>query len=415
VRHLCALAAALALVALTGCSDTRDRSPRVIRLASAAPAGIKHDPAVAFFADRVARLSHGRLRVAVDERWAPGHEAQLLRDVARGAATLGWAHTSSLEQIGVRSFAALHAPMLVDGYDVEHAVMRGPLARQMLAGTRSVGLRGLALLSGPLSRLVGVGQAMRAPGDLRRLSFGVHGVVTGRSRIPQTTAVLATRALRAFREPMYHDFVDSFYTVPGRGSAAFEDDLDTLFFDRSGTRCSSRGSDCAALDPWVTTNVALWPRATVLVATPSRLHALAPNERAWIEKAASQAADYATTFGLRDEQLLVPELCAAGVRFARASRRDVAALRRALRTVDAQLDHRRRARRSTGSSGCEARQPATPRSRSRPGAIARGDRLAMRAACGPRSPTASTARGSPTPTCAGRVPTAPATAPGRRR
>jgi TRAP-type transport system periplasmic protein len=338
VRHLCAFAVASALVATTGCSHAGRSSTQTLRLASADPAGIEHDPAVSFFVDRVAKLSHGRLRIAVDERWAPGRERQLLLDVARGDAELGWAHTSSFEELGVRSFDALDAPMLVDGYGIERAVLQGPLATEMLTGTRSVGLHGLALLSGPVSRMVGVGQAMRKPEDLDHLGFGVHGVITGKTRIRQPTAALAAGALHAFRVPMFHDFVDALYGDPGGGAAAFEDDLDALFFDRYGGGCPSEGIDCGALDPWVTANVGLWPRTGVLVANPRRLQALPANERAWIEKAAAQAADFSTTLGRRQEQQLVPELCAAGVRFAATSPRDLAALRRALRTVYARLE-----------------------------------------------------------------------------
>jgi TRAP-type C4-dicarboxylate transport system substrate-binding protein len=344
VRHVCALAAALALVGVTGCSDSRHEPIETLRLASADPAGIEHDSAVAFFVDHVAKLSHGRLRIAVDERWAPGHDKQLLHDVARGQADLGWSHTSSFEEVGVRSFDALDAPMLMDDYAIERAVLRSSLATQMLAGTRAVGLHGLALLSGPLSRLVGVGQAIRKPEDLHHLSFGVHGAITGKSRIRQTTAVLATRALRAFSVPMYHDFVEGLYADPAGGAAAFEDDLDTIFFDRYGRGCRSEASDCRTVDPWVTANVVLWPRAAVLVANPRRLQALPANERAWIEQAASQAADYSTTLGHREEQRLVPELCAAGVRFATTSRRELAALRRALQEVYAQLERSPRTR-----------------------------------------------------------------------
>jgi TRAP-type transport system periplasmic protein len=344
VRHLCALAVALALVATTGCSNAGRRPTQTLRLASADPAGIEHDPAVSFFVDRVAKLSRGRLRIAVDEHWAPDHEKRLLLDVARGDADLGWSHTSSFEELGVRSFDALDAPMLVDGYGIERAVVQSPLAAEMLTGTRSVGLHGLALLSGPLSRMVGIGQAMRKPEDLVHLGFGVHGVITGRTRIQRPTAALTAQALHAFRVPMFHDFVDALYADPGGGAAAFEDDLDAVFFDRSGSGCRSEGPDCGALDPWVTANVVLWPRTGVLVANPRRLQALAANERAWIEKAASQAADFSTTLGHRQEQQLVPELCAAGVRFAATSPRDLAALRRALRTVYARLERSPRTR-----------------------------------------------------------------------
>src|SRR6185436_20677174 len=93
--------AALAAVAAAACggSGPRERA-HVLRLASADPAGIEHEPSVAFFARRVEALSHGRLRIAVDERWAGGgtaRETDLLRDVARGGADLGWAHTRSFD------------------------------------------------------------------------------------------------------------------------------------------------------------------------------------------------------------------------------------------------------------------------------------------------------------------------------
>jgi hypothetical protein len=296
---------------------------RTIRLASADPAGIAHDPAVSFFVDRVAKLSNGRLRIAVDERRAPGHEKQLLLDVAGGWDDLGWAHTSSFEEVGVRSFDALDAPMLVDGYRIERAVLRSSLAAQMLAGTRSVGLDGLALLSGPLSRLVGVGQAVRTPEDLRHLSFGVHGVITGKSRIPPTTAVLATRALRAFRVPMFHDFVEALYTGSGGGAAAFEDDLDTLFFDRYGGACGSEGPGCGALDPWVTANVVLWPRTAV----PRRESEQAPGaagQRACVDREGRVAGG-----GLLDDARL-PRRAATRPRVVRSGcslRDDVAARR----------------------------------------------------------------------------------------
>ena len=59
---------AIAALAFAGCGG--GSHPLVLRLASADPRGIEHEPAVGYFADRVERLSGGRLRVVVDERWA---------------------------------------------------------------------------------------------------------------------------------------------------------------------------------------------------------------------------------------------------------------------------------------------------------------------------------------------------------
>jgi Bacterial extracellular solute-binding protein, family 7 len=145
----------------------------VLRLASADPAGIEHEPAVAFFIDRVAKLSKGRLRIAVDERRAPWHEVRVLQDVARGEADLGWAHTRTFDNVGVRSFVALDAPMLIDGYGAEHAVLRSSLATEMLAGTRSAGLHGLAVLSGDL-RSAGAHRARNRAGTATLTLRGGH-------------------------------------------------------------------------------------------------------------------------------------------------------------------------------------------------------------------------------------------------
>ena len=107
------------------------------------PAGIEHDPAVEFFVSAVARLSGGRLRIEVENypRGPDGSvdEAGVLRAVAGGEADLGWAHTGSFDAVGVHTFDALDAPMLIDNYSSEAAVIRSHVAQQMLAGVRGSG------------------------------------------------------------------------------------------------------------------------------------------------------------------------------------------------------------------------------------------------------------------------------------
>ena len=380
MRHMCALAAALALAAATGCTDARDGPERVLRLASADPAGIEHDPAVAFFVDRVARLSGGRLRIAVDERRAPWHERTVLRDVARGSAALGWAHTRSFEPLGVRSFVPFDAPMLIDSYNVERAVLRNPLATRMLAGTRSAGLRGLALLSGPLSRLVGVGGPLRGLADLRHLGIGLHDLVNVDGKHLHSAALFATSALHAFPEVMYPGILQEHYLGTHGARFAFEDDLDSVFFDRYTGDCRP---DCGAFDPSVSANVVLWPRPAVLVANPRTFAALAVRERSWIESAASQAARYAQTIGHDAEQRLVRELCAAGVRFSAMTPASVMSMRRAMRTAYAPLERSTPTRR------------AIRRIRSLRRAVPADPVLIVPAACRRPAPPVARARGGP--------------------
>jgi TRAP-type C4-dicarboxylate transport system substrate-binding protein len=334
-RALAALATVVALggAALSGCGGGGPRTRTVVlRMASADPRGIAHDPAVAFFIRRVAQLSHGRLRIALDERWgADGtpHEAGLLRAVARGAPALGWAHTRAFGEIGVSSFDALDAPMLVDRPSLEAAVVRSRLGQRMLRGVRSVGLEPVALLAGPLAHPVGTIAPLHAAGDFADRQFGVR---------PSPVAELAVRALRARPRPMTYDDINLLYVDVvhrPRPPAVFEDDLDSVFFDRVRGQCGP--PKCDVLRPWVTANVTLWPRAAVIVANPRRLRRLTTRQRAWVGAAAAAAARYSTTVADQDRRL-APELCAAGIRFTAASRAAVASLRRAWRPVYSRLE-----------------------------------------------------------------------------
>jgi TRAP-type transport system periplasmic protein len=327
--------AAVAALGLAGCGGG-GQHPRVLHMASADPLGIEHDPAVAFFADRVAQLSGGRLRIALDERWARGataREAALLRDVAHGRADLGWAHASSFDRIGVESFQALQAPLLVDRDSTQDAVIHSPLAAHMLAGTRSAGLEGLALLAGPLSRLVGVNRPLRDAGDLRGVLIAVHD---------SALAEDAVHALHSYPKRITATHTALLYvdTVSEPGPpGALEDDPDALFFDRYGGACRPQGAACDRVGPWLATNAALWPRTAVLVANPRRLGDLSKRERAWVTEAAKQAARYSTKRDGDDARVL-SELCAGGVRMTMAPRSALARLGRAWRPVYRRLEAR---------------------------------------------------------------------------
>jgi TRAP-type C4-dicarboxylate transport system substrate-binding protein len=344
-------------------------------MASADPRGIAHDPAVAFFVRRVAQLSHGRLRIVLDERWgADGtpHEAELLRAVARGA-DLGWARTRAFGEIGVRNFDALDAPMLIDRASVEAALVRSRLARRMLRGVRSAGLEPLALLAGPLAHPVGTIAPLRAALDFADRQFGVR---------PSPVAELAVRALRARPLPMTYENVELLYVNvvhEPRPPAAFEDDLDSVFFDRARGDCGP--PKCDPLRPWVTSNVTLWPRAAVIVANPKRWRRLAARQRAWLGAAAADAVRYSTTVADQDRGL-APELCAAGIRFTTASPAAVTALRRAWRPVYSRLE-------SNPSTRSMIRQLAALRARAAPNTAVPPCKSAPRAsgqARGVRSP-----------------------------
>jgi len=309
----------------------------LLRMESPDPAGIEHDPAVADFVSRVAQLSGGRLRIVVESyprgQDASVDEAGVLRAVAAGDADLGWAHTGSFDEVGVSAFDALDAPMLIDSYGSETAVIRSGLAKRMLAGVKPAGLAGLALLAGPLDRLVGTSTPLRAANDIRGHTFALR---------PSSVLRMAVRALGGDPSQLSYQLVSEYpglYVNAAQrpGPPAFlDDDLDSIFFDRYGGRCPTQAAGCETSRPWVMTDVVLGPDPEAIVANPGRLRRLSARQRSWLTHAAADAIAYSARVADQDDRL-VPELCAAGVRFSAASAVTLASLRHAWRPLYAAL------------------------------------------------------------------------------
>ena len=101
--------------------------------------GLGQLPAVEYFVDRVAELSDGRHpyqgRGRGTEDFAPGAEQQIVRDVSAGEVDLGWVGTRVFDTIGVENFAALTAPMLIDSYALQDAVIESGITDADASGT----------------------------------------------------------------------------------------------------------------------------------------------------------------------------------------------------------------------------------------------------------------------------------------
>ena len=96
------------------------------------------------------------------------------------------------------------------------------------------------------------------------------------------------------------------------------------------------GNGYAPLLPYLTVNVALWPRTAVLFANGAALSKLSDEQRGWIRLAATEAATYSlTTFG--DDQRVLALLCRQGSKLAAASPAQLAGLRKAVAPVYAAL------------------------------------------------------------------------------
>src|SRR5215470_2881337 len=206
-----ALAAlALAVAAASGCAGSAGGDKAggpagagtvVLRMASGSSLP---PPPVGDFIRRVLALSGGTVRIKVISHWgnfAPDNEAQVIHAVATGRADLGWAGSEAFDIVGVPGLRALSAPMLIDSYPLEKAVLQTAIPARMLAGLSQARLAGLAVLGDALRHPIAVRGPLLAPADWRGLSIGTY-----RSEIQeQAIRALGATPVVAFGPYRVHD------------------------------------------------------------------------------------------------------------------------------------------------------------------------------------------------------------------
>jgi TRAP-type C4-dicarboxylate transport system substrate-binding protein len=317
--------AVIAVVVAGGCGGgggTGDKAggsgePVVLRMANAY-GDLQTAPVVEQFVSQVEARSGGNLRIQVTSRWgdyADDAEQQVVRAVAAGKADLGWAGARVFDTIGVTSFQALQAPMLIDSYALEQAVAASDLPGQMLQGLDKVGVRGLGVLPDSLRKPIAVKHPVLGLGDWRGITFGTLKSA-GQA---QAIRSLGATPMEVFRRSRNEALLD------GRLQGL---EMDLFVYEHGGPVQPA---------PYVTANVTLWPQMDVLFANPSRLGALTGQQRGWLQQAAQDAAGRAAALADRDAQSL-KNACRSGARFATASPADLAALRGAFAPVYASLE-----------------------------------------------------------------------------
>jgi TRAP-type C4-dicarboxylate transport system substrate-binding protein len=290
--------------------------PVVLKLADAG-GDLEYTPALEYFVNRVNELSGGELRLDVIYGWgnfSADAEEQAVRDVEAGKADLTWAGTRAFDTLGVESFAALQAPMLIDSYAVQDAVVKSDIPSQMLRGLDRIGVVGLAVLAASLPKVIAVHEALLGPADWRGITFQAH-----RSQV-QADAI---RALGA-RPTDTLGGLDA-----GLENGTIQGFAKTLLAYQLNTT--------EHLAPYVTANVNLWPGTAVLLANPGSLSRLSDQQRGWLRQAAQDAVARSTSLVDHEEQI-VADVCRAGARFVNASDADLAALRQAFAPVFASLE-----------------------------------------------------------------------------
>jgi TRAP-type C4-dicarboxylate transport system substrate-binding protein len=321
------VALALAAATVVGCGSSAggDKAggngggPVVLRMAST-PFGLADVPPVAEFVRRVRALSGGTLQIKVNSNWgdyAPGAEAQVVRAVAAGTVDLGWAGSRVFDTLGVPGFQALSAPMLIDSYPLESAVLRSGIPDRMMAGLSKLRVAGLGVLGEQLRLPFSARRPLLAPADWRGVPFGTY-----RSGVQeQAIRTLGATPVVAFGMYRIHDLASG--QIQG-----FELDIGRYV----------RGDAGLAGTVYVTANVVLWPQFDVLVGNPRRLASLTSQQRGWLRQAAGDAARDSTALAAGAVAPDFRQACAVGARFVTATPADVAAMRKALSAVYQSLE-----------------------------------------------------------------------------
>jgi TRAP-type C4-dicarboxylate transport system substrate-binding protein len=308
----CSLAA-LAVMA-GGCTNAASpdkaggaEEPVVLRMANGY-SSLAYEPAVAYFVERVAELSDGALRIEVVNEWAnfaSDFEQQIIDDVATGEADLGWVGTRVFDTVDVSSFQALTAPMLIDSYPLQEAVIESDIPGQMLEGLDTLGVAGLAVLADGLRKPIAVDAPLLGPDDWKGITFQTFRS-EGQSEAIQSLGAEPTDVWETLDEGLASGDIQGF-------------EKNLLVYQINGM---------AGTAPYVTANVNLWPQTVAILADPDRLATLSDQNREWLSTAADDAVEVSS--GLADEDAAVVEsVCRSGARLANASEADLIALREA--------------------------------------------------------------------------------------
>jgi TRAP-type C4-dicarboxylate transport system substrate-binding protein len=316
-----AIGAAVALTAVAaGCAGAGDDraggKPELTALTLTMANGAGNRPVeLQPFADEVAHLSGGKVRIEFRDRWLgwPWRrpESAVIHDVAAGKVDLGWVGSRAWDDVGVSSFNALHAPLLVDSYALQAEVLESGIPGEMLKALEPLRLVGLGVLAGPLHKLLGVERRLRQPADFRGQRIGI------------TDSRVARESLRALGA-----------TAIALPAGARIGGLDGI--EQQVEAIEGNTYDAAA--KYLTTNINLWPRPLVLFMNEAAFAALEPAQRRVLREAVRHAlrkAFAATRSRERDEAAV---LCRRGLSFVVATPADISTLREALAPVYRELE-----------------------------------------------------------------------------
>jgi TRAP-type C4-dicarboxylate transport system substrate-binding protein len=274
-------------------------------LIMAQPNGSPPDQLVSW-AEEVSERSGGTLTIKFKNDWRIGDtdfESATIEDVRAGKVDLAWVGARVFDRVGVDSFQALLAPMLVDSHDLQAAVFEAGIPDQMLRGLDEIDLVGIGVLPGPMRKILGISEPFVEPADFAGKTIGLQD------------SALAADTLKALGA-----------TPRVAPSGADLDGLDAY----EQQLASIVGNRYYAEADYVTANVNLWPRPLVIVMGTEVLEGLAPSQQNALREAAADAIPAALDDSRAEDEEAVTILCREGMTLAMASDAAIASLRAAV-------------------------------------------------------------------------------------
>ena len=312
IRWTAAAVLAASAIALTACSGSssdkaggvEEAEPRVLTMAVQIDAN-----QMAAFAEDLSRLSGGTLEIEFKEGWRLAeakYEAGTLEDVKAGKVDMALVGARAFDSVGVTSFQALVAPLLIDSYDLEAKVFEEGLPEQMLADVERPDIVGVGVLPGPMRKMLGISKPFLSPEDFAGQAVGLQD-----SAVAEKTLV----ALGASPMPVPAE-------APLDGLDGYEQHLGSI-----------AGNSYDANAEYVTSNVNLWPRPLVIVMGSEAFESLTDEQRSALRAAAAAAVPEALAADREEDEEAADTLCRRGMTFATGSESDLAELRAALEPV----------------------------------------------------------------------------------
>jgi TRAP-type C4-dicarboxylate transport system substrate-binding protein len=289
---------------------TRTEQPLVLTLAN-------HEQGpedVMYWIEEVQRRSGGSLRIQVTNQWRDqeaDYDKGTIADVQAGKVQLAKVAARAYDTLGVHSFQALLAPLLIDDEPLEQRVLESQLAGQMLADISKLGLVGLAVLPTDLRKPLGLSRPLVAVKDYRGARIGVREGEVAKATFGALGAT-----------PVGY--------VPG-GPLSGLDGVELGLGQIQGSEYDKQAKA-------VTANVTLWPKPITVVINRQVYESLTASQQDALRQAAASVIARQLRFRQDEERRDRQVLCQRGLRFVRASTQELAALRRAVQPVYDRLE-----------------------------------------------------------------------------